>query len=637
MDRRKRQILDILSDKEYVTAQNLAQQIHVGTKTIRNLLKEMNREMEACGGAILSKYGVGYYLNITDKEKFESFQKKLYSRLSDEYLPGTSEERIQYLLEYLFNSPSYVKLDELSESLFISKRTLTADLKEVEQYINQFNIKVIRKPNYGIKLEGGEFDARLCIASFSGKRLHKGNQSMDEIAACVSSVLKSNDFTITGASYQNLVVHLYIAISRIMECHYVPLPKEYMEQKDDSLEYQIATEIAKSLQTTFHITFPETEIFYIAIHLAGKKIIYPRDEAEQNMIITQEINDLVTAMLERVYDLFKFDFRNDLELRMILCQHLVPLSVRIKYDMNLKNPLLRDVKEKFCLSYTMASNGVTVINEHFHVLLSEDEIAYFAFAFALALERKKSEIQKKNILLVCSSGRGSAKLLQYKYQSYFKDYINNITACDLGSLYKLDFANYDYIFTTVPIPVPVPLPILEVQFFLDDNDIVNVKKVLRSEKTSSVMNYYEKEMFLPHLKLRTKEEVLRCMCHFVMEKKNLPQEFYESVLKRERLAKTAFGNMVAMPHVYKAISQETFVCVGILDEPVDWGGQKVRAVFLVSIANKDHTSVELQRFYQMTAAFLLSQKEISDLVKKQDYDAFIEAMTWIEKQLPKEL
>lgn len=637
MDRRKRQILDILSDKEYVTAQNLAQQIHVGTKTIRNLLKEMNREMEACGGAILSKYGVGYYLNITDKEKFESFQKKLYSRLSDEYLPGTSEERIQYLLEYLFNSPSYVKLDELSESLFISKRTLTADLKEVEQYINQFNIKVIRKPNYGIKLEGGEFDARLCIASFSGKRLHKGNQSMDEIAACVSSVLKSNDFTITGASYQNLVVHLYIAISRIMECHYVPLPKEYMEQKDDSLEYQIATEIAKSLQTTFHITFPETEIFYIAIHLAGKKIIYPRDEAEQNMIITQEINDLVTAMLERVYDLFKFDFRNDLELRMILCQHLVPLSVRIKYDMNLKNPLLRDVKEKFCLSYTMASNGVTVINEHFHVLLSEDEIAYFAFAFALALERKKSEIQKKNILLVCSSGRGSAKLLQYKYQSYFKDYINNITACDLGSLYKLDFADYDYIFTTVPITVPVPLPILEVQFFLDDNDIVNVKKVLCSEKTSSVMNYYEKEMFLPHLKLRTKEEVLRCMCHFVMEKKNLPQEFYESVLKRERLAKTAFGNMVAMPHVYKAISQETFVCVGILDEPVDWGGQKVRAVFLVSIANKDHTSVELQRFYQMTAAFLLSQKEIQELVKKQDYDAFIEAMTWIEKQLPKEL
>ncbi len=127
------------------------------------------------------------------------------------------------------------------------------------------------------------------------------------------------------------------------------------------------------------------------------------------------------------------------------------------------------------------------------------------------------------------------------------------------------------------------------------------------------------------------------MCQFVMEKKNLPKEFYESVLKRERLAKTAFGNMVAMPHVYKAISEETFVCVGILDEPVDWEGQKVRAVFLVSIANKDHTSEELQRFYQMTAAFLLSQKQIQELVRKQDYDAFIEAMSSIEAQIPKEV
>jgi len=305
--------------------------------------------------------------------------------------------------------------------------------------------------------------------------------------------------------------------------------------------------------------------------------------------------------------------------------------------MNLKNPLLRDVKEKFCLSYAMASSGVTVLNEYFQVLLSEDEIAYFAFAFALALERKKTEIQKKNILLVCSSGRGSAKLLQYKYQNSFKDYINNITVCDVGSLFKIDFTNYDYIFTTVPITVAVPIPILEVQYFLDDKDIVNVKKVLTSEKTSQVGHYYKKEMFLPHLKFRTKEEVLRCMCHFVMEEKKLPEEFYESVLKRERLAKTAFGNMVAMPHVYKAISEETFVCVGILDEPVDWGGQKVRAVFLVSIANKDHTSVELQRFYQMTAAFLLSQKQIQNLVKKQDYEAFIKAMISIEEQLPKEL
>ena len=47
-------------------------------------------------------------------------------------------------------------------------------------------------------------------------------------------------------------------------------------------------------------------------------MIYHSDESDQNMIITQEISDLVTVMLDRVYDLFKFDFRSDLELRMLL-------------------------------------------------------------------------------------------------------------------------------------------------------------------------------------------------------------------------------------------------------------------------------------------------------------------------------
>ena len=577
---------------------------------------------------------MGYFLNIQDHEKYEAYCRESCARGLEEYLPSTSEERVQYLLEYLINSESYAKLEELSESLYISKRTLTEDLKEVEQFLNKFNIRIIRKPNYGIRLEGKEFDTRLCIASFSGKRLHKGNESMDEIAAIVSMVLKENDFLITGAAYQNLVVHLYIAISRIMESHYVPMPEGLLDNPEERYEYHIAKSIAAKLEERFHLSFPENEVIYIAIHLAGKKMFLQEAGSGENVIITQEISDLVTAMLERVYDLFKFDFRSDLELRMILSQHLVPLSVRIRFDMDMKNPMLRDVKEKFCLSYTMSCNAVTVLNEHFKVSLSEDEVAYFAFAFALALERKKTEIKKKNIILVCSSGRGSAQLLQYKYKNSFKDYIDDIIACDVGSLYKMDFSRYDYIFTTVPITLSVPLPILEVEYFLGDEDIVNVKKALCAQKSFSVRNYYERELFLPHLKFRTKTEVLRFMCQFVIEKKNLPEEFYESVLRRERVAKTAFGNQVAMPHAYKAMSSETFVCVGILDEPVEWGDQKIRAVFLVCIADKDHTSVELQHFYQLTASFLLSQRQIQELVKKQDFDAFIKAMTQMEETHP---
>ena len=59
-----------------------------------------------------------------------------------------------------------MKLDELSELLFIAKRTLTKDLKEIEALLNSYHIQLVRKPNHGIRIEGSEFSVRLCLAGY---------------------------------------------------------------------------------------------------------------------------------------------------------------------------------------------------------------------------------------------------------------------------------------------------------------------------------------------------------------------------------------------------------------------------------------------------------------------------------------
>lgn len=633
MDKRLKKLFFMLYGKSHQPADALAEQLDVSSKTVRNLLKELDLIVSRHGASIISKYGAGYVIKVAEPTDFEAFVDWLKHLASDDFFPATSEERVQYLLEYLFNSAAYVKLDDLSDSLYISKRTLTADLKEVERLLSRYNLKLIRKPNYGIRVDGKEFDFRLCIAAIAGKRLFKGNDSMDTIAACISESIREYDFTLSNVTFQNLIIHIYIAISRIMEKHHVPIPQQQLNELMDRREYQIAKDIISRINREFSITFPEQEIAYVAIHLAGKMLVRPAEDSDANIVITQEISDLVTEMLEMVYDAFKFDFRDDLELRMSLSQHIIPLKVRLEYDMDLKNPLLQDVKEKFCLPYTMASQAATVINRRYHRMMSDDEVGYIAFAFALALERKKTQIVKKNILLVCASGRGSAQLLLYQYKKSFGAYINRLEACDVCNLYKVDFSDIDYLITTVPIPIPVPVPIQEVQHILQDQDIANVKKALTHANTGMVKSYYDEKLFIPHLSCKTKAEALKYMCRLMMKEKNLPEAFYESVLERERLAQTAFSNMVAMPHAYKTMSEETYVCVAILDEPIDWGDQPVQVIFLVSITNKDQTSIQLQVFYQMTAAFMLGQKYIQDLIKRRDYQHFIEVLSEIERNV----
>ncbi|WP_251861382.1 BglG family transcription antiterminator [Clostridium sp. Marseille-Q2269] len=641
-DKRLNNLLQLLSTKEYLTAEVLASQLKVSSKTIRNLIKILEKELINQGAHIDSKYGSGSKIIVKDFKKFEEF-KDSYLKQYDNDLPGTSEERIRYLLEYLLYTKNYVKLDDLSECLYISKKTLAADLKVTEKLLKEYNLTLLRKPYYGIKVQGEEFNLRLCIANYIEENdliryikfdAKEKNSTMGVIAKCVSECLREKEFSISDMSFENLIVHIYIAMKRIEDGHYVPLEQNHIEELLKQKEYKIAHEIVSKLKKNFNVDFPQSEIGYITIHLAGKKTYGNYNKGKSNLVISQNISNIVTEMLQTIYDVFKYDFRDNFELRMSLSQHIVPLDIRIKYDMNMKNPLLNEIKEKYALAYIMASQACSILSKHYNKQIKDDEIGYIALPIALALERQKTKINKKNILLVCSSGKGSAQLLLYKYKEEFGSYINNIETCEVNKIHKVDFTKIDYVFTTVPIHENVPVPIMEVQYFLEESDRRNVKKMLVHDMTIPIEKYYSDKLFITHMKHKNKEEALKYLCDYVIEKKGLPEYFYESVLKREKSAKTEFGNMVAMPHPQETISKETFVCIGILDNPILWEKQHIQVIFLVCVENNKNT--DLQKFYQITSNFLLNSQCIKELIKKQDYKEFLKSLMKIEKEKEKE-
>lgn len=648
-----RQMSDIyrrLSESEYQTAEALAEELGVSSKTIRNQLKNLNELLSKFEVCVESKHGAGYRLAVKNPGRRKEMEELMQKReLQESAIPNSSEERVQYLLEYLVNAEGYVKLDDLSELLYISKKTLTHNLKEVENLLGEYNLCLKRKPNYGVQVEGKEFDRRLCIAGYVAKKIRLseklgGDQDVTEeiqwIYQCVRGCLSKYNFDISNVAFQNLILHIQIAILRMRGGHYVPMVEGDGERVRNRKTYRMAEEILEMIKEKFQVEFPTSEIVYIAIHLEGKKMMLGAgEEAEGNLVISQEISDLVDQMLGAVNDAFKFDFREDLELRMSLSQHMVPLVVRLQHDMKLANPLLKDIKERYSFAYTMATTACVVLNHKFHKVMKEDEVGYIALLFALALERKKTEIAKKNILLVCASGRGSAQLLLHRYKTEFGPYLNKINVCDVGRIGEQDFSEIDYVFTTVPIPVKIPVPIQEVEYFLKSSDIQAVKKTLMGQSDSPVLDIYPKELFLPHMKFANKEEALKTLCGFVCEKGLAPKEFIDSVRAREVLAKTAFGNFVAMPHPIEVMGECPFVCVAVLDKPILWTEDApdslIQVIFLVSVANYEHFDV--QRFYQVTAKLLLDGESMQELIQYQSYETLRNLLLKMEQQVEDEI
>lgn len=101
----------------------------------------------------------------------------------------------------------------------------------------------------------------------------------------------------------------------------------------------------------------------------------------------------------------------------------------------------------------------------------------------------------------------------------------------------------------------------------------------------------------------------------------LPKEFEESVLHREELSSTDYGNLIAIPHPYKAMGKETKVMIGLLKEPIFWGRNMVQVVFLISFGQLEDQN--LQKFYQQLMKILMDQELIQTLIQTKDLELIL--------------
>ena len=153
----------------------------------------------------------------------------------------------------------------------------------------------------------------------------------------------------------------------------------------------------------------------------------------------------------------------------------------------------------------MAEHAASVLQRHYGCQVPEDEIGYFAMLFSWALEQNMSEIQRSRILIVCGTGRSSSRMLKYKYEQEFKEYLEKVFVCSLYELETYDFEQIDYVFTTIPISKRIPVPLIEVGQFLGEKDAIKVRKVLKRGRMDFLDDYYRKEQMLIGIKGNTKE------------------------------------------------------------------------------------------------------------------------------------
>lgn len=632
LDARMKKIIIELSDSEYVTASELAKILDLNEKTVRTTIGKMRDSLDEYGIEIESKTRKGYHLLIYDKEKYQAFINN-DEWLSKNDIPNNSKEREEWLLDYLLKQHKFVRIDDLSEMLYVSRSTITNDIRNVEDSLKSYHITLIRRPNYGLHIQGSEFDIRNCMISqfkdnkWAQRFSDKEENELKEISKILLNNIQNQKVVLSKSMIQEMTSCIYIAKVRYEENYKITVSKNEVVHRIYKPCIEVATNIVEELNEKFHIHLLDSEIYYIAINIAARSD-YNVLEGELESGVINQARKQATQMLDCVYDMMHLDMRQNLSLLYDLISFLIPMDIRMRYGIIAKNPFAEATKKKYFFAYNVASQAVIPLKKTYFHELPENEIAYLTSIFALFIEQEKDKKKKYNILVICATNMSTSKLLAYQYKKKFKKYIDEVYTCEMYNLDSFDFSKVDYIFTTVEINRVLPKPVLGISAFLEDEEVEKISSILKFKFSNTIADVYSEELFYDNIKGETKEEILFEICKRIPEKYGIPSDFYEGLLRREEITGTDLAKHVALPHPYETTSDISFACISVLDHPIRWTRQDVQVVILMAVAEDEQR--DLTNFLQLISEFIANESAVLQLVEEPDFTTFVNLLSQIE-------
>lgn len=652
---RLNKILDkFINSNEYLTSAYLAKLIGVSSRTIRSDIKELNEFLIPYDIKIISVKGKGSKLDISNKKQCKELLKDVSTREELELttIPDFPHERIVYIIKRLLSTNIPITLEKLSDELYVSLSTIKNDLKAVKSTLKDYSLKIIVKENKGIMIEGKEIDKRFCISQYV---LNRENINKDMISDSYNSKISKfnkvdwkfienilqkelveQEFYLADIAFNNLIIHIAIALERIILGKFVPLEDKKIEKLKNEKEYYIAENIVKILEGIFKVNIPESETCYITMHLLGSKLLEKDEEKELLHLIDDQIKILISKIINEIKNKLNMDFNNDNKLIYNLALHLKPTLHRAKYNMNIRNPLINDIKNKYPLAFQIGIIATNVIKKETNYVINEDEIGYIAMHFGGALERKKRYNQKtKNIAIICSSGMGTANLLLAKLKNSLSINANFIGTYPLHELDKVKNIKPDIILTTIPIREEIGIPVILVKTILDDEDLIYIRnkiensyKYTRSQK--SLKNFLKEDLFFTNLDFKNKTDVIKFLTNKMTFEGYINSDIQESIFQREEVSSTAIGNLIAIPHPLKATNIKSSVCVGILKNAIEWEEDRKVQLVLILVLSKNMTN-SFEKLFNTIYKATKSSAHVSQLINSKSFKEFYSKFT-IEKE-----
>lgn len=492
---RQKFILNKIIEKGPLNVKDLSDQIDVSNRTI-------SREIAAINGFLSDKKAmINENNSIVEirgkKENIKVIQESL-GCIPLQWLLSQEQRMLLITAELLTSNEPY-KSAYFSYQFNVVEGTISLYMDKIEQWLSIHNLKLIRKRGYGIEISGPEWNKRNSFTEllYEYKPIDEllafvygskddptikvffktlFGEELLTIAKKLLEPVSSRMLDMDDMAYFSSFIHILLSIKKTKLGLPIKLPSYLVQDILSSNEFSIIQSIKEKLEV-LKIDIIDDELAYIAIQLMGNKYIYKANRKFEELGISLE--DLSSEVISEVAKRLNIKIDCDEQLILGLSQHFNPALYRINMGIQVKNPLIDQIKEYYGDLFMAVNYACKLIFSKYNITMPQDEIGFITMHIGAAIERSSINSNKLSALVICPNGIGTARILSSK----IKASIPNIETITISSFKEWSEGNnnYDIVLSTVNIDRKTKYKnIITVSPFLQSEDIDRINLYIKN-------------------------------------------------------------------------------------------------------------------------------------------------------------
>ena len=516
----------LLENDSTITIAEVAENLNVSSKTISRQLSKVESLFADYNLILEKRSGSGLHINGSAVKKFALLEKIKKSQYKHEYTP---KERASVIISTLLSSSEPIKLFVLSSSLRVTDSTISNDLDKLESWFHEQGLNLLRKPGLGISLLGSERDLRRAIVRYIYE--HVGEEELlklvqnnidvgknDKVVQMSKFLLNLIDegiwrnldkiihalesemgYKFSDNAFVALIVHLSLTVQRIQNSEDFYIDENLLSTLRQKKEFEIASNLSQKISSIFKIEVPINEIAYITMHILGARSRYQAENLGSiSMMDDFRLVQIARSIMKIAAKETGRNINKNQNLLAGLVNHLAPSISRLKMHMDIRNPLLSEMKQHYPELLILTKKCVVELEKYLEQDLPEAEIAYIAMHLGAALadtERFLNSVHR--VVVACPTGMSTSRLLASRLRNQFPNLkiVDEVSILTITSEYVASM-EFEFVISTVPIPHS-PCKVIVVSTGLLQEDKLKIETELSKQNEKFLSSAREIEPKVP--------------------------------------------------------------------------------------------------------------------------------------------